>query len=113
MKCMPSFSHIAPLNHHRWPCLLCARMMAKVIRLTRTKDGRRGFYLKCNSWPSATISRTERWGWHMENDWVMYTTDSDDQAFLHAELDSEWDDDDDDDDDDDEDVDGAWFDEED
>jgi hypothetical protein len=61
-------------------------------RLTRTKDGRRGNYLKCNSWPSASISRTARWGWHMENEWVMYTTDPDDEGFVHDELDSVWDD---------------------
>ncbi len=43
-------------------------------RFTKTSQGRRGLYVKVNHWPALSISRTEDWGWRMENCWVVYLT---------------------------------------
>ena len=41
-------------------------------RFTKTSQGKRGHYIKVNHWPALSISRTEDWGWKLENCWVEY-----------------------------------------
>jgi hypothetical protein len=46
-------------------------------RFTKTKEGKRGHFVKINHWPSLIISRSRDWGWRMENCWVVYTSCTD------------------------------------
>ncbi|KAK9831053.1 hypothetical protein WJX74_001294 [Apatococcus lobatus] len=41
-------------------------------RFTKTSMGKRGHFIKVNHWPALSISRTEDWGWRLENCWVEY-----------------------------------------
>lgn len=43
-------------------------------RLTATKDGRRGTFVRVNSYPSLEASRTPDWGWMLENCWVTHVS---------------------------------------
>ncbi len=55
-----------------------------------------GCFVKCNEWPASAVGRTARWGWTLESEWVIYTTDREHQPFFDPSCDSGSDDDDDD-----------------
>jgi hypothetical protein len=46
-------------------------------KFTKSKDGKPGRYVRINQWPSLTVSRSENWGWTLQNCWVTYTSISD------------------------------------
>ncbi|GAQ79024.1 hypothetical protein KFL_000230050 [Klebsormidium nitens] len=46
-------------------------------KFTKTKDGKPGRYVRINQWPSLNVSRTENWGWTLQNCWVIYSSMSD------------------------------------
>ena len=42
-------------------------------RFTKSKYGKKGQFVKVNSWPSLEISRREDdWGWELSQEWVKY-----------------------------------------
>ena len=44
-------------------------------RFTKSQHRKRGQYVQVNRWPSAAISRDPNtWAWHMESQWVTYTS---------------------------------------
>lgn len=44
-------------------------------RLTKSRDGERGQFLKINHWPALQIYRTpEDWGWVLESEFIVYRT---------------------------------------
>ena len=57
-------------------------------KFTKTKDGKPGRYVRINQWPSLNVSRTEQWGWTLQNCWVIYSSmpDSEMGRKLPADL---------------------------
>lgn len=43
-------------------------------RFTKSRDGKLGRYVRINQWPSLSVSRSENWGWILQNCWVTYTS---------------------------------------
>jgi len=58
-------------------------------RITKSRGALRGTFVKCNHYPSTIPARTDRWGWRLESEWVMYTTDECDSRFACSGLDSD------------------------
>ncbi|KAK9806004.1 hypothetical protein WJX73_003769 [Symbiochloris irregularis] len=58
-------------------------------RFAKTKQGKKGHYIKVNNFPSLVLSRTKNWGWRMENEWVVMAGpvhDSDDSKDCREAL---------------------------
>jgi hypothetical protein len=45
-----------------------------VWRMTKSRQGRRGQFVKINHWPALTVTRLEDWGWQLDSCWVRYRT---------------------------------------
>jgi len=40
---------------------------------TKSRNGRRGQFIRLNRWPSYAVSRSAKdWGWVLDSDWVVY-----------------------------------------